>query len=96
MGLFQDNSHSARRRCAGRKLCWVGPSEFIPREWKRCSITFASFHGVAPPLPLHVASDWAFAIAIAFTRGCVTIPFSAAFIKQIVPNDQDYGWTDAE
>lgn len=43
--------------CAGRKLGWVGLSEFIPREWKRCSITFASFHGVAPLLPLHVAVD---------------------------------------
>lgn len=38
----------------------------------------------------------AFAIAIAFTRGYITIPFSVLFIKQIVPNDQDHGWTDAK
>lgn len=55
-GTVPSNSHSASYRMCW-KLSWVGLSEFIPREWKRCSITFASFHGVAPPLPLHVAVD---------------------------------------
>lgn len=47
-------------------------------------------------ITLHLENEGQQQQQMAFTRGYVTIPFSVSFMKEIVPSDQDYDWSDAE